>query len=362
MQIISDAEKDLITSHSVPGGYEWWYFDAYDPTSGYSLVVIFYIGNPFSNRYIRQLKKDPIGDDSLPKHYPAVSISVYKNESPVYYSFTEFEKGDANLSSQNTSLCIEGHSFEQNISSGKLKYEIKLREKLPSGDAIEGTLTFTCPSNSLPQLGDPREEEGHSWNLVQPRAKVEGQVRLFQNEVLQHRVDFNGTGYHDHNIGHEPMKNEFLDWYWGRFHFEDHTLVYYAMNKKDDAQHRALLIDHSYQASLSNFESIDLKDFGLSIFGLKSARKIIIGDEDVEVSVQHSKILDNGPFYQRFSSDAFLNIKGQDVQKSRGISEYIYPRRIYTKLFWPLVDMRIRYKEEAPHWVQESKRLYRWTW
>jgi len=24
--------------------------------------------------------------------------------------------------------------------------------------------------------------------------------------------------------------------------------------------------------------------------------------------------------------------------------------------------MRIRYQNEKPHWVQKSKRLYRWTW
>jgi carotenoid 1,2-hydratase len=80
------------------------------------------------------------------------------------------------------------------------------------------------------------------------------------------------------------------------------------------------------------------------------------------VLVQQNRLLDNGPFYRRYLSDAFIHQEGQGVQKATGISEYIYPGRIYAKWFWPFVDMRIRYHNEPPHWVQKSGRLYRWTW
>jgi len=73
--------------------------------------------------------------------------------------------------------------------------------------------------------------------------------------------------------------------------------------------------------------------------------------------------LDNGPFYRRYSSDAFLRIKHRGLVESKsGITEYIYPSRIYSRIFWPFVDMRIRYAAENPHWIQRSKTLYRWTW
>ena len=46
------------------------------------------------------------------------------------------------------------------------------------------------------------------------------------NLVLDGRTDMynialNGLGYHDHNVGFEPLKDSFKDWYWGRVHFID---------------------------------------------------------------------------------------------------------------------------------------------
>jgi carotenoid 1,2-hydratase len=135
------------------------------------------------------------------------------------------------------------------------------------------------------------------------------------------------------------------------------------MNRQEGEQHRAWLIDKSNSRVLEAFDQIDLVDKGLTFFGLHSARKIGLRSDRTEVQIQLRQLLDNGPFYQRFQSDAFLRIDDAGVVESKsGISEYIRPDRIFARIFWPFVDMRIQYKSEKPHWVQKSKRLYRWTW
>jgi carotenoid 1,2-hydratase len=135
------------------------------------------------------------------------------------------------------------------------------------------------------------------------------------------------------------------------------------MNRKAEQQHQAWLIDNQNIEVLKTFDEVELADRGLSLFGLKTSRKLGFRTGDIEIRVQQSQLLDNGPFYQRYKSDAFLRIPNEGVvESSKGISEYIRPDRIYVQPFWPFVNMRIWYKPEGSHWVQRSKRLYRWTW
>lgn len=363
MQIISNPDKDCATPSKPAGGYEWWYFDAIDKSTGYALVVIFYQGNPFSNRYIRELEDNSRSEDARPSQFPAISISLYKNQEPVYYSFTEYPENEAIFDSDKAKASVGYNTFEAESTGSDLKYSLSLDEELPSGDKLNADLTF---SSSLKLSGDFQEEKensggGHTWNLVMPLADVEGSLRVYRNEEVTHSAMFDGVGYHDHNTGYEPMKDEFRDWYWGRYHFKSATLVYYVMNRQNLQQYRGWLIGNEKGEILKRFEDIELRDKGLSIFGLHVARKLVLGNGSTRAVIQQSYSLDNGPFYRRFMSEAFLSL-GESVERSTGFSEYIYPSRIYWRFLWPLVDMRIRYKKEKPHWVQKSGRLYRWTW
>ncbi len=368
MQIISDFHKDAALLPGEPGSYEWWYFDAMDRATGYSLVAIFYRGNPFSKRYIRQIEQYEEGnagkEESSPAIFPAVSISVYKDSKPVFYSFTEYSGRESQFSKETPSVTIGEHSLDAKIKDDKIVYELRLKEDLPSGDRIEAELTFSGNKTGIDKFPDEATGNGpgHLWNLVQPKAEVRGFLELFLGSEKTHEVDFTGLGYHDHNMGIEPMKDEFKDWYWGRFHFRNVTLVYYVMNRQDTQQYHGWLIGDGEEAEIEEFEDIRLLDKSFSLFGLDTARKLILKNENTKVVVQQSVCLDNGPFYRRFRSEAFLSKQGEGIQKATGFSEYIYPERIYWRLLWPLIDMRIRYREEETHWVQKSARLYRWTW
>ena len=363
MNIFSDPQLDVRSEKPNPGSYEWWYFDAISLDETYSFVIIFYEGNPFSTRYIRALEdatKNPKA-----KAYPAVSVSIYEEGVPIYYSFTEFEEQRCSFRGDRPMLKIGRHKMNCNIDGNTLKYLLELEEELPSGDALRASIRFVSPIAEGPLFNGPKNDktDGHQWNLVQPRAEAQGDIEILVKGEDSRQISFKGRGYHDHNMGYEPMRSEFKEWYWGRFHFDEYTLVYYMMNRQQNEQHCAWLINRENSKVAEVFEDIEPSDKGLTLFGLHTARKIILQSSKAEVHIQQSRLLDNGPFYRRYSSDAFLRIKHRGLVESKsGITEYIYPSRIYSSIFWPFVDMRIRYAAENPHWVQRSKTLYRWTW
>lgn len=361
MKILSDPREDVRHWPKPSGGYEWWYFDGISYDGKYSFVVIFYEGNPFSTRYNRLLAD---GKKPSPSEFPAVSISIYEEGDPIYYSFTEFEKKHAFFDKNRPLVNIGSHKLKGSFGDDQLKYELNLEEELPSGDGIEATFEFQNPSPEADLFkGDHPDNGDHEWNLVQPRAEVRAEIRITARQEEPRHFSFEGNGYHDHNTGKEPLRDEFRDWYWGRFHFDYGTLVYYTMNCPEAYQYRAWLFEKDNGALIQCFDQIDFSDKGLSLFGLKPARKIGFRSPGMEIQVQQSRLLDNGPFYQRYQGDAFLQIPGKDiVESTAGISEYIRPDRIHSRIFWPLLNMRIRNKAEAPHWVQRSKILYRWTW
>ena len=360
MNIISDPEQDIRSRIQQPGGYEWWYFDAVSMDGRYSFVVIFYEGNPFSPSYI-DAQQGRSETEPIPENFPAVSISIYEDGQPIYYSFTEYNAERCTFEDTRPFVQVGQHSMEARSSGEDLVYELQLNESLPSGDKLKATLRFSSDRANL-QFDRPGEKDGgHQWNLVQPRSEVKGQIHI---EVPKDDkvISFEGSGYHDHNTGHEPMRDEFSDWYWGRFHFSTATLVYYVMNRKETQQHCAWLIDSKNNIA-ERFDTIDLSDTGRSLFGLSMAHKIHIQSEHTEIQIQQSNLLDNGPFYRRFLSEGLLKLDDQAMpEPTTGITEYIRPDRIYSRIFWPLVNMRIRRADKKPHWVQRSSRLYRWTW
>lgn len=359
MQIFSNPNRDISTPKPRPGSYEWWYFDAISDDGLYSLVIIFYEGNPFSRRYIDAIENST---KDRAEHYPATSISIYKRGKPIFYSFEEVHANEAEFSATSPSGRVKKNSFEKTSTGGDtLEYKLTLNQTLPNGDQLKGELFFRSMSEGPFQAASEdelRENEAfHQWNLIQPSADVSGELQI--RGLRDEKVVFQGKGYHDHNTGMEPMKESFIDWYWGRFHFKGQTLVYYLMNQADGRKDCAWIINSGNSAEQID-GSFELSDMGLNVFGLKSARKIELESGDNSFLIQQEEALDDGPFYQRFSSRLMLNLDGE-IHQATGISEYICPDRIYMKLFRPLVNMRIQYPGKA-HWVQKSPRLYRWTW
>ncbi|MEX0844047.1 MAG: hypothetical protein WD022_02155 [Balneolaceae bacterium] len=356
MQITTDV-KQLSPDFKKPhGGYEWWYFDGLSEDGEDGFVVIFYQNNPFSTKYIEELEGSGIQQD-----HPAISISVYKNKKTVYYGFVEFDEKEFSWNEEEKTLKLEKNLIKYSISQEKVEIELHLNQVLPSGHLIKGMISGTglIPANQFIEKG--KSSEMHCWNLLLPDMEFETKLNV-TGKSGEEEFNIYGSGYHDHNTGNEPMGDSFKDWYWGRYHFGDLTLIYYLMNKRDGSQQfEAWIIDSENQRVVESLDEVKLNFYSRNLFGMKSARKIELDGSQASVIIQCNTKIDDGPFYQRFYGDSIIKYNTQ-VYAAHGISEYLYPENIYKRLFWPLVHMRLRYADQNPHWVQKSRLLYPWTW
>lgn len=356
MQIISDFYKDTKSKKPNPGSYEWWYFDVMS-NDGYSLVVIFYDGNPFSRRYIEKIESNCEPNAS---EFPAISISLYKDGLPLFYSFEEVIPEDSEFSETHPFGRIGDNLFEGYSDQKELIYKVNLNQRLETGDSLEGSLIFKSPiKDNSGIISAESESHGsiHCWNLVMENSLVECNLKL--KGLSNKKIEFSGRGYHDHNTGSEPMKDSFKEWYWGRYHIGSTTLVYYLMSVNGGWVKKAWFIDE-YGMVKNPDQKIEMSNNDFNFFGLVSARTFHLEGDGIQAFIQHDKVVDSGPFYQRFNGKVFLN-RGGKPEQAMGISEYIYPSRIYSRIFWPLVNMRIKYPGKS-HWVQRNSRLYRFTW
>ncbi|MDR9416723.1 MAG: hypothetical protein RI564_10590 [Gracilimonas sp.] len=354
MNITTDFKDSSPAKELSADGYEWWYFDGQSKDGKLHFVIIFYQSNPFSTN---KIKRTPTQDSN--EIYPAISISVYKNSKPIYYSFLEYDDTAFIWDAQEMELTIGNDKFNYRPKDEQLYINIELDQKLASGHGINGTLKG-IGSWANPNLIQAESTDRHTWNLLLPN--MQWNVDLNVSGINQSEsIKFSGQGYHDHNRGQEPMKMSFKDWYWGRYHFEEFTLVYYLMHKHNTKQMEAWVIDQKNKTVLEYIKHSGLFNHKRNSFGLNSARTIEIKNPQIYVNIQYRNKIDNGPFYQRFLGNAIINYRDK-VHAAHGISEYIYPKNIHKKLFWPLIHMRLRYQEKEPHWVQKSPIMYPWTW
>ena len=327
MNISTKIDDEFLDDEKPRKGYEWWYFDAVSADKKWSIVIIFYQGNPFSTNYIegKYSKKS--------EEYPAISISVYKNGRSEYYSFLEFPPSQFLYDEEkDIHLSIGGCAFHRTTLADTVEYEINLNQTLESSHSIVGKLKFIGDRASDSLLKSSSKGDKHYWNLLQPRSKVVGSFKI-SGKTDSYHVGFQGDGYHDHNVGHELMSESFKDWYWGRFHFPKYTIVYYIMNGYHTKQHQAWLISRDNKEVAGVFDSIELGQKKKNFLGLEAYREINLSGLLGNLKIKNNKVIDNGPFYQRYLSEAELtDVTG--FQAQIGISEYIKPGRIEEEKYW----------------------------
>lgn len=357
MHITSNFKYDIPSNKLSPGSYEWWYFDSKDISGHWSIVVIFYDGCPFSTRYNNNIGE---GLQATASEHPAISISLYYDYKPVFYSMTEYKPKDCSFNQRENEVSVKvgNNTLTMQNKDGILTHSINLKEQMPSGDSLEGQLHFE--SKHIPEVFEANLNAGkHHWNLTQPQAKVKGILELKTAFGTFNRIYWKGNGYHDHNLGHEPMMNEFDDWYWGRFHYSSYTLVYYLMRKNKKLDFKGWLFDNN-QHIVTVFEKGAIANEFNNLFGVCCSSEIVLSSASKTCRIHQRNIVDKGPFYFRFIAESTLYIDNQ-FERALGFTEYIKPKNIHNRLYWPLINMRYHYKGEE-NWVQKSPIFYRWTW
>jgi carotenoid 1,2-hydratase len=336
-----------------PNAYEWWYADFMDSASGLTGVIIFYNGNLFSPAYIQAQIAE---NDNVPENFPAISISLYKDNKPYYYSFLEFKKQDASYTelANKVQYTVGENSLVFDTTTRSLV--IKANQLLASSDTLMLDLSFTSAikvEEGTMNIPSVQTNSSHTWKCIIPNATVEGQIDV-NDEIFELKT---AKGYHDHNAGLEPLHHFFTDWYWGRVHLPatEETLVFYSYAVENALQTNGWIIDKN--GVFTPIKTGTYTNFKKNLFGFSRATKIQLSDRFL---LNFDKIVDKGPFYERYICS--LSDLAIPENKTSGIAEYIYPKSIYKTWAHKLVNLRMRYVYKKAHAVLKSKIMYRFTW
>lgn len=344
MKILSSI-KDDVWHQLGDASYEWWYFDAIDQSGdqdGYSLVITFFYGLPFS----------PFYNKAIEQHQKHQTSAPPGNHAALYFCLYGPNKTDCYLLNE-----YQGSSFQAakdkplvNIGSSKLHYDkdqgfiVEIDAPALRAKHVKAKLVFQpqlASMRSFASFGDQQPDD-HVWNCVAPHCRVQGEVEI-KGLFSTKRVLFNGQGYHDHNYGVRPMHHDMLRWHWGRLHSPEFTSIYYLVETPQQQREGMLAaIDHNGEAIYCG--PIDwYADLKRHFMGLSYYPSIVMTSKDskVKLNIDHHRFVDQGPFYLRFHAQQQLQF---DNKKYGGIgfAEAFEPQRLFIKPFWPFIKMRIR--------------------
>lgn len=358
MYLYSDPSDDIQHPKNEAGAYEWWYFDALDPISGYGIVIILYDGLLFSPDYHEAVRS---GKRDTADLHPGFSLSIYNAEQTVFYSLASYAPNQVAFGGVKEPVRIGNNRVVCNVLSDHIVYEIHIDEILPSGLRASGLLRFeSAQMVAHSKAGNP--QSNHLWNLVQPNAHVTGHIVLTYHGSNIDSCTFDTTGYHDHNIGMRALEYDFDDWYWGRIHIGDDTLVWYNMSVSGKAQTSCWLFK---EADVDFAQQIPMEPVGKvssSLFGLKRVRSWVVYIHGLKYFIVDDHVWDNGPFYQRYKVK-LIDEENRVVEGANpGIAEYIKPNRISANWVKPMIKIRHHQAASKGNCIQRSINLSRHTW
>lgn len=358
MFLYSDPSDDIRHHKGSPGAYEWWYFDALDPKSNVGVVAILYDGLLFSPDYHEAVTS---GVKCLAEDHPGFSLSLYDGDTTVFYALSSYAKDMARFGDISDPVSIGANSVSLEQVGPEQAYILHVDETLPSGLQAHGSVRFSG-LGALRSASLGNSESDHRWNLVQPSAKVFGNIQLSRNgrHIKEYRLDT--LGYHDHNIGLRPLEKDFEEWYWGRLHIGKDTLVWYSMVNGGIVQPQTWLLREGVVDFANQVSMKPDGDLHKSIFGLERVKRWKVHLDGSDYFVQDDHVWDSGPFYQRYQV-RLLDDAGLPVQNAiPGIAEYIKPTRITAKWVKPMIRIRHHLAGGKGNWIQRSALLSKLTW
>ncbi len=239
----------------------------------FAFVVIAMIGNPFSPWYARARA----AGEASPLAHAAMNVCLY---APGARRWALTERAIAPSALAATSMTIGASTIGWEGDA----LVVALDERTsPGGESIRGRLVFepsSCAARapiSLDGAGD------HAWWPVAPRGR-------FSLELIEPRLGFSGSGYHDVNAGRVALESSFARWSWSRAPMSrDRALLAYdVVDRAGSARRRA------WVAGAGGLEAVEVPSMALAPSTWFRIRRETRG-EDARVS----RTLEDTPFYAR---------------------------------------------------------------
>ncbi len=357
MNITTEPDQEVWHDMQEPGAYEWWYFDAEDPESGLSFVLIWFAGFPFSPYYTSHYEKWKNRITATPPHpssYAGFSFQLYENGCETLNFIKEGHSALFESSRSAIGVRFENNRFSYDPVCDE--YHLDIDFLFPARHkALKATLVFKSRRRVVYEKKDGNNAGQvplHQWFLSVSKADVTGTIEIIeQGSNALRTIAVRATGYHDHNLGNRPMHEYIARWYWGRAFFGEVDLVYYVIFfKNNEYQPLTLLVlQDNLSEKTTVLDSVEFseRNFQRGFFFPLHSKDLLLQHEDISLRIHHERILDSGPFYLRFASALSLQIDGRNLPGIKGISEFLNPAPLQSRLMQFFIRSRI-WREGEP--------------
>jgi carotenoid 1,2-hydratase len=311
----------------VPGGFAWWYVDLVSP-EGDGLVLIWSYGLPFLPGYADAARR---GEPEVPVARPSVNLVVYRQGKPVFYLLQEHEPDPA--------MRIGASRFASRVEGGRRVVEVRLDCGLPgTSERLTGTVRVDGVARRADGHAPDPPDEPHVWTPLTGPATGEAVLRVGERP----RARLAGRAYHDRNGGAVPLHELGLDhWMWGRLPFAERERIYYLLWPRDAREPlRCMGVEIDAQGRERRLQALRVERQAerRTLAGLRWAERLRLFDGDrLWLEVRHRRVVDSGPFYLRFLSEA----TAADGEPALGWGELCYPDRVDLAVHRPFVRMKV---------------------
>jgi carotenoid 1,2-hydratase len=331
--ISSSIAADVRHVKDSPKAYEWWYFDALSDDGRDCVVIIFLENFIFSPSY----------NSAENPNVPAVSFTYYRDGKPIYRSMNEFAAAGFSASEVEPFCKIGDNEMRFEKAPYGSGYLLTINAVLFKNRKLKATFEWLLIESDFKSDNDVNPSNTHSWNLVSPRADVTGNIEVFRrNGKPKDKIQFRGTGYHDHNFDTRWLPETVENWQWGRCHFADSSVVFYRYKEIG----ATLATTKLFIVKNGEFRELDAvyeeENFSRDIFGLAFPKRLrFASEDDFRLRVKQIKVIDSSFFYLRFQSEMTLILRDGKPRKILGISEQLSPKALKFRWLDWLVKMRI---------------------
>jgi hypothetical protein len=291
-----------------------------------------------------------------PGDYPAVAITLYRDGRALYRAINQFTAADLSADPARPACRIGNSRFYLD----GVRYALELDATLRGGKRLAGSFTwemiqspkfkvqsskfkvqsskFKVQSSKFKVQSSKPPSDGHLWNLVAPRCRVNGELRVNDRPALA----FAGNGYHDHNYDSRWLPESVAAWEWGRAHFADETTaVYYRYRENGAAQADCYLFLETKDGLQTHPARLVAGREKRHHFGLRYPRELTVEAENARLKITRRRVIDGSFFYLRCHDTAALELNGAATKTAPAITEQLAPKTLrYRWLDW-LINMRI---------------------
>jgi carotenoid 1,2-hydratase len=263
-------------------GYAWWYVDAMSHDGRYGLTIIAFIGSVFSPYYKWARRKQPAN----PFNHCAINVALYGPRG----RWAMTERG-ANSLQRSDKVFSVGPSHMR-WDKGELIIDI-CETSAPIPLPVRGEVRLR-PRAVFDQSFalDPKGQ--HHWQPIAPLADV-------SVEMTHPGLSWQGTGYFDHNHGHEPLEAAFTQWDWSRAHHGADTVIHYDASLKDGSS-RELALRLKADGEIEHFNPPPRHALPMTLWRIDRFVR-----SDAQTKPQVIATLEDTPFYARSTVKQWIN-------------------------------------------------------